>query len=313
MIDILNLKPHEVSSGIKGYAIGFGGEPGCGKTTTASQSPKPLFLACEAGYKALPGVMAVDIHSWADLMTVSSQLKKPQAKEIYQTIVIDTYDELVFYAEEYLCSTAGVSNLNDIPWGGGHAQLEKMLRKFFKDVLKNYGLIVISHIAIKQDNDEAQTKYATMSVNKKAKKVLMGLLDVYGYIETTRDPEVPNLIHFRPSKDWEAKTRFANMVESTVFNYENIEKAVKDAVSGIATTTSHKNYYSEEIAPVVTPEELQFLKDRLTELGMQKIDTAGQAKVLSTIDAVLGNKKIADCVLSDYSLLVVLEEEFKRM
>lgn len=313
MIDILNIKPHEVSSGIKGYAIGFAGEPGCGKTTTASQAPKPLFLACEAGYKAIPGVMAVDIHSWADVMTVASQLKKPEARERFETIVIDTYDEFVFYAEEYLCATAGVKTLNDIPWGGGHAQLEKMLRKFFKDIVRYYGLIVIGHVAIKQDTDEEETKYATMSVNKKAKKILMGLLDVYGYIEANRDPNKPNIIHFRPSKHWEAKTRFANMEESTIFNYENIEKSIKNAVAGIATTSVHKDYYAEETVQTIDTDSFEALKIAVTELGMSKIDTVGQTKVLSTIDAILGGKKIADCVPADLSLLKVLKEEFERL
>lgn len=49
MIDILNVEPHEVSTDLKGYAIGIYGGPGLGKTTTALQSEKPLLIAAEKG------------------------------------------------------------------------------------------------------------------------------------------------------------------------------------------------------------------------------------------------------------------------
>ena len=41
-------------------------------------------------YNALVGVRPADITSWADFKTICRQLKKPEAKELYETIVIDT-------------------------------------------------------------------------------------------------------------------------------------------------------------------------------------------------------------------------------
>ena len=58
MINILDVKPHVVSRDLSGYITYIYGAPKCGKTTLASQMDKPILLAFEPGYHALPGVMA---------------------------------------------------------------------------------------------------------------------------------------------------------------------------------------------------------------------------------------------------------------
>lgn len=44
-IDILGIKPHEVSRDLSGYTILFYGQPKTGKTTTAARFDKALLLA----------------------------------------------------------------------------------------------------------------------------------------------------------------------------------------------------------------------------------------------------------------------------
>ena len=50
MINIFDVKPHEVSRDLRGYTVVLYGAPKTGKTTTAAKFPKPLLLAFEAGY-----------------------------------------------------------------------------------------------------------------------------------------------------------------------------------------------------------------------------------------------------------------------
>ena len=61
-----------------------------GKTTIASKFPKALLLAAEKGYNALAGVMAQPINSWAEFKKVLRQLKDDKAKEMFETVVLDT-------------------------------------------------------------------------------------------------------------------------------------------------------------------------------------------------------------------------------
>lgn len=66
-INLLNIKPHKVSRDLSGYITYVYGAPKTGKTTLASQMDGSLLLAFEAGYNALPGVMAQDVTSWGEM------------------------------------------------------------------------------------------------------------------------------------------------------------------------------------------------------------------------------------------------------
>lgn len=90
MIDIFNVKPHEVSRDLRGYTCLFFGAPKTGKTTTAAKFPKPLLLAFEAGYLTIPGVMAQPINKWSEFKQVLKQLKDDKAHEMYENIIVDT-------------------------------------------------------------------------------------------------------------------------------------------------------------------------------------------------------------------------------
>lgn len=61
-IDILSIKPHEISRDLCGYTVLFYGQPKTGKTTIASKFPDALLLAFETGYLAIPGIMAQPIN-----------------------------------------------------------------------------------------------------------------------------------------------------------------------------------------------------------------------------------------------------------
>jgi len=57
-INLLALEPHKVSRDLSGYITYIYGPPKSGKTTLGSQMPKPLLLAFERGYNAIPGIIA---------------------------------------------------------------------------------------------------------------------------------------------------------------------------------------------------------------------------------------------------------------
>lgn len=89
-INLLNLKPHKISRDLSGYITYLYGPAGVGKTTFGSKMPSPLLLAAEKGYNAIPGVMAQDITSWGEMRQVLRELKKPEVKAQFKSIIIDT-------------------------------------------------------------------------------------------------------------------------------------------------------------------------------------------------------------------------------
>ena len=123
MIDLLNLTPVQISKDLRGKYILIYGEPKVGKTSLAAQFPKNLLLAFEPGYNGLNNIMVQPILKWGEFKDVLKQLEKPEIKENFNTITIDTADIAWDYAEKYICSQNINENtgevpktLGDIPW-----------------------------------------------------------------------------------------------------------------------------------------------------------------------------------------------------
>ncbi len=145
-IDIFSIQPHEVSRDLKGYTVLLFGEPKSGKTTTACKFPKPLLLAFETGYLAIPGVMAQPITKWSEFKQVLKQLKEDKAHESFENIIIDTCDIAYDLCEKFVCNNNGVSSIGDLPFGKGY----NLAKKEFDEALRmipamGYGLVLISH------------------------------------------------------------------------------------------------------------------------------------------------------------------------
>lgn len=119
-IDILNIQPSVISRDLRGKYVLLYGKPKSGKTTAATAFPKSLLVAFEKGYNAIGGVRAVDITKWSDYKMVIRQLEKPEARELYETVIIDTISIAYDYCEQYICAQNGVQKIADIPWGKQH-------------------------------------------------------------------------------------------------------------------------------------------------------------------------------------------------
>ena len=103
-LDILSIKPHQVSRDLCGYTMLFYGAPKTGKTTIASKFDGALLLAFETGYLAIPGVMAQPITKWSEFKQVLKQLDSDEARAVYKNIVVDTVDICYDLCEKYICS-----------------------------------------------------------------------------------------------------------------------------------------------------------------------------------------------------------------
>ena len=90
------------------------------KTTAACAFPNALLCAFEKGYNAIGNVRAADILKWSDWKLVLRQLEKPEARAIYDTIILDTVSIAWQMCEEYICAQNGVQKIADIPWGKHH-------------------------------------------------------------------------------------------------------------------------------------------------------------------------------------------------
>lgn len=79
--------------------------------------PGALLIALEKGYNALPGVIAQDVTSWTELKMVYRELKKPEVKQTFQSVIIDTVDIAADMCQKYVCTQKGIESLGDLGYG----------------------------------------------------------------------------------------------------------------------------------------------------------------------------------------------------
>ena len=166
-IDIFSIQPHQVSRDLRGYSVFFYGGWKTGKTTIASKFPNALLLAFEKGYNALAGVRPQPINSWAEFKKVLRQLKDARAKEMFETIIVDTADIAYDYCTKYICDNAqrsnggyGVDSISDIPFGKGYGMVEKEFDTALRSIVQmDYGLVIISHETDKVFTDETGNQF----------------------------------------------------------------------------------------------------------------------------------------------------------
>ena len=146
-INLLGLTPNKVSRDLSGYITYIYGPGGAGKTTFGVQAPGALLLAFERGYNALPGVLAQDITTWGQMKEVLRELKKPEVKAAFKTIIVDTVDIASVLCEKYICSQLGIENIGDGGWStNGWAKVKREWEQTFRAItMDGYAVVFISH------------------------------------------------------------------------------------------------------------------------------------------------------------------------
>ena len=234
-IDIFSVQPHQVSRDMRGYSVFMYGGWKTGKTTTAVKFPKHFLLAFEKGYSAIPGAMAQPINSWSEFKQVLRQLKDDKAKEMFETIIIDTGDIAYDYCTKYICANNNADTVSDIPFGKGYGLIEKEFDECLRKIVQmGYGLVIISHETDKTFTDESGKQFNKIvpTLDKRANNVIARMCDIIGYTRSVTD-EAGNekvLMFLRGTSRYEAGSRFKYTPDYIELSYDNLVKAIGDAI-----------------------------------------------------------------------------------
>ncbi len=235
-LDILNLEPNKVSRDLKGKYLLIYGAPKCGKTHfCATQLPKPLLCAFEKGYAAIPNIKAVDIEKWTDFKKVLKQLELPEAKAMYDTIVIDTCDIMAQLCEKYVCQQKGVEDLTGMPYGILYRmysdELSTALRKI---TMLGYGIALIAQQEVKVSKNSLgeEVEMVQPKLDKRALSTMNALVDFILYIGSEWDKEGNQHRYFytRATPYLVAGSRFGEITPKIDFSYEALIDAIVEAM-----------------------------------------------------------------------------------
>ena len=320
VLDILTLKPTSVSRDLQGKFILLYGMPKGGKTSFAAQMPDNLLCAFESGYNALPNIKAVDIDKWATFKLVLRQLKKPEAKEMYKTITIDTAGIAYTLCEEYICSQQGVSSISEVPWGAGYGLVEKEFQNCLRQITQlGYGLVLISHSAtrIEKTSDGSEVEIVAPDLAKRAYKVINQLVDIIGYIDVQWDDDGNSrrYLYTRKTPRIMAGSRFKYLAPKIPFGYNELTKAVNEAIEKEAIESNsvivehHEETKKVERSFNEIREEARMLWDNLISK-----DKNNAEKIMKIIQDIFGNPiKLSEITESQKDLFELVVVEMREL
>ena len=321
-INLLAIEPHKVSRDLSGYITYIYGKGGIGKTTLATKAPNALLIATEKGYNALPGVMPIDVTSWAEMRQVRNELKKPQVKEKYQTVIIDTIDIAAAMCEKYICSQNDVEKIGEIPYGQGWTLLKREFEDMFRSMAQmGYAVFFISHDKDKTFKREDGTEYNMIipSCPSTCGEIIKNMVDIMAYAHQKVIDGVPKRILTFRSLDGtiDCKSRFRYMTPAVELSYDNLVKALNDAIDMEAQETEGKFITNERNQTSVRIEKTfeQIMND-FNEVvnAMMTADANNAAKITATVERYLGKgKKVAECTERQAEIVSLITEELKSL
>jgi hypothetical protein len=177
---------------VLGRAILLYGGRKIGKTTFASQMPKPLFIATEAGQAHL-AVRRVEVTNWTTFQEACTLIKKGNNDGSHdrQTIVIDTIDNLYKFCREHILKINNLAHESDQGFGRGY---DLVNGAFFKALnwlaLLPQGLLMISHAQEKEVKNRVGGKESRImpTLPPSAQKIVNGMADFILYADVEEVP-----------------------------------------------------------------------------------------------------------------------------
>jgi hypothetical protein len=319
-INLMGLTPNKVSRDLSGYITYIYGPGGAGKTTFGVQAPGALLLAFERGYNALPGVLAQDITTWGQMKEVLRELKKPEVKATFKTIIIDTVDIASVVCEKYICSQLGIENIGDGGWStNGWAKVKREWEQTFRSItMEGYAVIFISHSKDKTFKPKNAPEYNQIvpSCSTAYNEIIKNMSDIMGYIDV--DGNVRKLVLRSPDGSIDCKCRFKHIAPVIEFSYQSLVNALNDAIDKEAVETNNKFVTNDRaVATPVVEYDYEALMSEFSVVAgdlMNKNQTKYGPLITQIVDKILGRgKKISDTTPDQAEFVYLILQEVKEL
>lgn len=233
-MDLLNLEPNVVTSDLSNKIFLIYGEPGTYKTTVAASFENHLIAAFEQGYLFIEGAVAKPITSWVDFRRFVRALNKPEVKERYKTIVIDTVTLMSSMVDKYVLTSMQIDHESKAGFGEAYVRIKREFEETLLSIPQmGYGLVMIAHAEEGEQNNKPTAK---VNLNKRATAIVNGLADFILYTrKEMRDgsegrPEDETVYAYSNVLTIQTKRRAKYFPRRFEFNYDNLVKSLDEAV-----------------------------------------------------------------------------------
>ena len=310
----------ELMGNHKSYWIKSQQDNKLGKTTLATQMDGALLLAFEPGYHALPGVMAQDVTSWADMKQIFRELKKPEVKETFKAIIVDTIDIAADRCKKYICNQNDIEDLGELGYGRGWTKFKEEFNEIFRGLTQlGYAVFFIGHDKLEsvENPDGSKIQKIRPALSNSVKTVISGMADIYGYSHQKSIGEMSVLTLRDSSGTIECGSRFHCLPDEITMSYNNLVTAIHDAIDKEAEETNGR-FVTNEPIEVVTETEYNYdaLMEEFKALVstlMARSQTFG-TKITGIVEKYLGKgKKVGDTTPEQAEFIYLIISELKEM
>lgn len=320
-MDLLSIQPHKVSRDLSGYITYIYGAPKTGKTTLASQMKGALLLAFEPGYHALPGVYAQDVTTWGEMRTVYRELKKPEVKEFYSAVIVDTIDIAAERCKKYVCSQNNIEDLGDLGYGKGWTKFKEEFNDVFRGLTQlGYAVFFIGHDKVENKTDKAGNIISSVirpALSNSTRTVIAGMADIYGYAHQKNAGEMSVLTLRCTDGSIECGSRFKYLPEEITTNYNELVKVLQEAIEKEAAENGNQFVTDEKIT---VPEQPSFNFDELIEKFQDLVgklmekNQSNSLKITSIVEKYLGKgRKVSECNSEQCEQIDLINSELQEM
>lgn len=329
-IDIFNLQPSVIDRSLKGKYILIYGESKSGKTSFAVQAPRTLTCAFELGLNALSGQRYLPMPKWVDFKKVISQLRKPQAKEMYDTIVIDTATWAYDLCEKYVCQRENVDSIREVPWGQGWGMVKKEFSEALREItMLGFGIILICHEKEKPTDmrDEEGNTISRVEPDgpKQMREIIDALVDIIGYIAIEFDPitkESSRYLYTRSTPTVFAGSRYQYLAPKIKFGYQELVNAIGEAIDMSikkdgAQVTDHPEIVQVKTRPFneIMEEAKNIWGEYLNKAANEEEKEQRLRIMKDIVRKIFGNEnfKLSGAVMSQADLIELFVDEMKEL
>jgi hypothetical protein len=320
--DLLNLEPQKISTDMSSYTMLVYGNPKIGKTTfvhSTYEKEGALILATEKGYKALAGAFVMDVTNWANFMKVIRELKKPEVKERFKTIIIDTVDILWTYVEKFVLAKHNVDSISDIPYGQGWGELSSTFFEGLNSIEKEgYNLAFISHATTKTEKiPGTKTEYEKYipTIPKRGLAIVSKMVDNILFAAVAQDAEgqEQRVLYARETMQWQAGGRFKAMAPVFHLTAESYKKAMSDAIAAEGKKNLKKEKEVAFVAPPATEEsDFEVLMKKAKTCGVKFHKASRMPELTAIVEKCFGvGKKLTEATPNQVEALTIAVQEME--
>ena len=328
-VDIFSLEPSKISRDLKGKFLLIYGQPKTGKSTFGSQLPRALFMNFEQGTNALAGIRSAPILRWTDAKSILSQLRKPQAKEMYDSIVVDTASIAWQLCEKYICQRENVDSIRDVPWGQGWTMLKNEFAEFWREItLLGFGILFIAHskekpTEMRTEDGEVITAVCPDLPNQ-CYTIINSIVDIIGYLQVQMNPDGTSerYLYTRSTPTVFAGSRYPYLASKIKFGYQELVDAIGNAIDMAvekdgAQVTDHTEFAQVKDRPF--PDVMADAKEvwiKYLDGAKDEDEKEQRLKIMKdVIKRVFGNEefKLSQAVPSQSPLVEYFVDEIKQL